>query len=661
MADDAIAAAQQLQRILQQVQKHFSSEKVRPADAAARAVGAQLGQQFTVYCTATATGATTASTAADDDDEVVGSVFQLLSRPSVHRSIPHSFFHVLSLAVVDQKRKDNEPSSSSLTWFLQLLSQWILSLEEVVLVEQNAISATSTQQQLSGVHESLSACMHAYAVLFAESSLQQADCFCTTLYPRIVAASTRQALVQECTNCVFTSISSSSSPEESIPLLLSPVLAVAVLSLQTAAAERTVTLQHVWRHCWTVTSHGSSADTDTVLALIAWLTKGLNLWIQSVDSNHTTDDGAAAAAAELAVQWLTEVAGLVETVWWQAGNKSVRPVLTMWLQDCLRVTLPRLLAAASSTSCRLSLDSVWHILQRLTDESFLPLDLITCVQLSCWTVTTPVIQDAAGLQQLMTHAVPNHVCTKRMLDNLLTMYVSDASFPKAATLRQQLQVSPLAQSKQANAAHHYSPLLQLLLQDDDATAASSNRELLDLVATTKDFAATNFSAVQQTGALLLGLLLLDDEQHSKSAVTFLTNLLARYPHLGISLLPVVMDRLRVATESNRTGAAVQVWLEFLCRIVQDPHCAQEVWNLVGVECMGPHVPVAVKVSLIRLYPALCVANKRLYRRVLETLRVCITDKQVEIRLAVAVTLTERAKEECIIEVKDVIGWIGFKR
>jgi hypothetical protein len=293
-------------------------------------------------------------------------------------------------------------------------------------------------------------------------------------------------------------------------------------------------------------------------------------------------------------------------------------------------------------------------LQRLVDESFLPMNAVMAYKLSSLALSTPIQRDAKSLLVLLTEPLPCSVQAKSLIDTVMSMYQHDEAFrPETSALRKRVQESPFSEQGAVNKMGKQVFHLIDLFKDP-------NNGLVDMVANIDDFAHTEFSAIQQISALLFGLFLLDDDKRRESAFIYFKNLLARYPHLGMSLLPVIIDRINQAGAANtkKAGSTLMQLLEFLCEaLVVDPHCAQEVWNLVGVELMSPGVPITVRLALIRQFPRMCLANKRLYRRIIDTLRVCVAEKPVEMRLAVAATIAELAQNDSIRDVADVIGWI----
>jgi hypothetical protein len=104
-------------------------------------------------------------------------------------------------------------------------------------------------------------------------------------------------------------------------------------------------------------------------------------------------------------------------------------------------------------------------------------------------------------------------------------------------------------------------------------------------------------------------------------------------------------------------------IDFLCdALVKDTQCAREIWNLLGVELMKPTTPSVIRASIIRVFPKLCMANKRLYKRAIEALGNNLAQSDnLEIRLAVAATIADLAREDRIRDVTDVIGFDQYRR
>jgi len=138
------------------------------------------------------------------------------------------------------------------------------------------------------------------------------------------------------------------------------------------------------------------------------------------------------------------------------------------------------------------------------------------------------------------------------------------------------------------------------------------------------------------------------------------------PHLGISLLPVVIDSINTCVIRG-DGDRMMEQIEFLAKVlVRDPQCAREIWNLLGNEFMQDTVPVNIRSSIVRLFPKICGANKRLYKRVIEAMGNSLVssneggdnnENNFELRLAVAATTADLARENLVRDPTDVISWL----
>jgi hypothetical protein len=191
-------------------------------------------------------------------------------------------------------------------------------------------------------------------------------------------------------------------------------------------------------------------------------------------------------------------------------------------------------------------------------------------------------------------------------------------------------------------------LVQLFEQNYDSA-------LIRAVAS-RDFKPSSgmLSEVQQIASVLFGILLL--EHNEKDGMDFLTNLLRHYPHLCITVSPVVLHQVQSASQLGDEKRVLRR-LEFLSQVlVRDAHCAVEVWSIVSA-MLSPNMPLAVRITAIRLLPSILQSNRRMYCRVVDALAAMVSSRQAEVRLAIAATLADLAKNDCISDVADVIGCI----
>lgn len=277
--------------------------------------------------------------------------------------------------------------------------------------------------------------------------------------------------------------------------------------------------------------------------------------------------------------------------------------------------------------------------------------------------TTAVVGISANLPM-------NHVTHSLLLTASSILPHMDPDYPDVAVSLLQSLRSP---NPSTDAANHMpssacrNDLLELFGPcADQIDNEDKHLRLLQMVAGIRSFSGTKFSVRQQTAALLFGVVWMIDVEEDRRTTAlftdddgfnFLRTLLITYPHLAVSLLSVILEKIDNAGQ-NQDGAALMRYLEFLCgSLVANSHCAKEVWNLVGVQWMKPHAPLTLRITLMRLFPKLVAGNKRMYRRVMDCVGICLAGQEVEMRLAAAATLADLAADDNIRDVSDVIAWI----
>lgn len=396
------------------------------------------------------------------------------------------------------------------------------------------------------------------------------------------------------------------------------------------------------------------------------------------------------------------------------ADRAIQEAVAHWLSQIAAETVPRLFSVLPSYQVPLEpiLIQILQILQRLSNQYYFPLhrhdpktsksnsidflSTVATLRLASVVLSNPLPSDVQILLQIL------HVATTTTIVTSPTGSESTASATSLAMLRGlasmlmrkegcqttcqelihalnsvQTNNGMLSHQPSMSSMRKYSTLKKVKPTNRSSSERVENViQFLDhSIIDVENFVAflvkenclvgTQCSAMQQTGTLLFGIALLmgDDSKHQATAYTFLGHLLEVYPHLGISLLPVLVDCINAACVKG-DAVTLQRQLEFLSEaVVQDTQCAREIWNLLGVQLMKTETtPSVIRASIIRLFPKLCLANKRLYKRVMEALgdQLATSSHNVEIRLAVAATIAELAKEDRIRDVTDVIGWIqGF--
>lgn len=358
--------------------------------------------------------------------------------------------------------------------------------------------------------------------------------------------------------------------------------------------------------------------------------------------------------------------------------------LGRWFEGIVSGTLIRWFALVPSY--RISMEILAVPLQSLTDSYVpeRPFSLMTILRLATLAMSDPKKDDVREILSMLATSVDEqsqqriHPAAFTMLRGLGSIFLRDEVC--ATTTRNLLQnlsrkkriktPTPLSITSNSNnpedATTSKDPILANLIQLSEEHPAIL--ESLIQFASSNGFchdASHSFSVMQQVACLVFGIGLLDTVRYRQFAYAFLKNLLRAYPHLGITLLPVLVDSINAAAIHGE-GSYMIEQIIFLCEVVvRDTQCAREVWNLLGVELMGESIPIVIRSSIIRLFPKICVTNKRLYKRVIDSMAAILAktaeDKletgNLELRLAVAASIADLAREDHIRDPTDVIGWI----
>ena len=458
-----------------------------------------------------------------------------------------------------------------------------------------------------------------------------------------------------------------------VPLLAYHLLTVTTTSEDTSQSrmhhnhgtlQKMALLSMLWQALWKSWTNLSKTEARLLLEMLQNLLLLFLDRCQGATSNkHSSSFWDWQALTE---SWLMEMASLAEALQQQYPDDI--NLLDQWFQTMMTGILPRLCADASSLaqgSLSLSsstialLQSHQRVLHARGTAQFL-LSTTGAWSMVLWTLTTsPPADRIALLECLAQGAVPHSATATHLFTALATMMAHEPDAHAAVTMWQRrlkaVASEPicLAPAVAATPSFHPYQLLDLLERPAD------QRTLIDTLAESVNFGRTGtvpLSSAQQMGALLFGIILWK-EQH-EHGLRFLSNLLEHYPHLGIALLPIVMDRINDASFSGNGKALLQS-LDFLCGpIVRDPHCAQEIWSLVGVKMLHPNVPLPVRVMMIRMFPQLCASNKRLYRRVMDAIGACMNNtREPQVRLVLAATMADLCQANHVQDVSDVIGWL----
>jgi hypothetical protein len=508
--------------------------------------------------------------------------------------------------------------------------------------------------------------------------------------------------------------------------LLSPLMAASVLSLTTPIHESTFFLEGLWRECWAelgmVEEGGGGHHFPNCFDLLSWMTTSLDYFLLGIPCRPSVEQRL--ACKELGFRWLIQLlemgSFLVQSVHddmqvaphshhhHHQGGGSGSLQLSRWLGHILGDTVSALYATIPSyrISLQPALAQILGMVQRMTvPHRWMQLDPVTTLRLATLAISNPIKEDVRTLLRILTTSLPMNpprggleLHVQAMIKAVGSMFVRDELcmihckelLHSLATVEQSSKygiATTTTNSERSggsgggNSVHSHSlkGIGRTLSSGTSTTQRVTNslqfldpsmvhvNDFLTFLSRPNSFATTNWSAFQQNAALLLGIGLLENKQGTtqKTAFQYLKQLLTRYSHLGISLLPVLMDSINTASIRG-DGMVLVRQLEFLCEtVVLDVQCAREIWNLVGVELMRDTTPSVIRATVIRLFPKLCTANRRLYKRIMDALgrnlaSSSTSSSSAEVRLAIAATIAELAQEDQIRDITDVIGWIqGF--
>jgi hypothetical protein len=583
-----------------------------------------------------------------------------LSNKHVNPSVAQNFFSTL-LAL-----------SSTKTVNMDWLPAWILHCEKACLDDLNehtsfdALTATirayaqyNQIQLFSPFNMNMLSRPTTKGVVAAmDANRPASDLQIATTYRRLQSSAARICMLREFTKIAFLHV-------QQIRILLSPLMAASVLTLSTQTQECVFFLEGIWRECWSLVSKMDDDDDDELTALfdiLEWMTASLQYFLWGLPLRPLQDR---LVCKELGQRWLVQLLDLASflselTHQDEIPQAATGKQLAQWLENLLGGTLPTLCAVLPSYRIAIepALEQVQTIMQRVGDR--LELHPVAILRLASIAMADPQKEHVRAILSILSFAVPSNSTVRIMLQGLASMYLRDevcmdsakqilqSCETAAANTSGTSRVGQSSFTKSRNVVNIIQFLDESIVQVDNFLSRN------DI------FVGSNLSSIQQNAALLLGVGLLETPSRRETAYTYLQNLLRRYSHLGISLLPVIVDSINAASLAGDGDTLIRQ-LEFLCdAIVVDNQCAREIWNLLGVELMKPTTPTVIRASVIRLFPNVCAANKRLYKRVIEALGMNLGlghSENLEIQLAVAATVTDLAREDRIRDVTDVIGWI----
>ena len=707
-----------MEKLLTRLQRQFSAQRPseqqanaatstsfvvppRPPDQAASSLGRELADAF---LQSQSVDYPPASSSLDHPPPELQALRQKilasLKQRGIHPSIPHAFFTALTNDR-NRSRQNNSNSNNNAGWN-DWLPQFILDCEQTILDElPNTGGSAYEETEVSGLNETLAAAIRAYATWSGSHAVeahqqQQPQQInnnnnhrhhetLNTTYRRMQSPAARTILLREFSRAV--------KDLQHIPCHLSPLMASCVLTLwATPHAEKTLLLQELWRQCWDVIY--ASSNLAQFWDILFWMTEALYILLLVLPSAGRLARDDRPAWRELAQGWLVQLGDMIAFVVHATntdddnhnnninnnnkhGPLSSERMLAEWLQLVLNKLLP-ILSTQSAGSYRLSLEPFLEQLNGLIvemDDSLVQLNTIVVFRLSTMALSTPLTGETKSILTLFSYLLPSESAFARGLTSTVgAIYLQEESCrTEAKHLLKTSQGIDQQLMGLSDRSKTYS-VVQLLEDGEDGD------EVLKFITSVDASALEHLSAVKQVEVLLLGVSMMEivgNEELRTSAQNFIKKLLQRYPHLGLLLMPSLIADINAAAVEKSPDELLKK-LQFLAESVTvDPNCAQQAWNLLGVQMMDPNNPVVLRVMILRLLPRLCVANKRLYRRVMDTLgahrngkppsgsnpealspdSMVIQTAVTDVRLAVAASISDLAKDDLIRDTSDCIGWI----
>jgi hypothetical protein len=608
-SNDAKKKEQRIQSLLQQCQRQFTQPQ-QQQQRMPHAVAASLGRSLAQAC---------CEFTSSNDNLPEATILETLSRPDLHPSIAYAFFENMNTKEC-----------------LSLLTTGMTVLEESAC---------------------FAACARAYAknIVHHLPAIQETALVLLETYRRLELPSSRAVLVREMMPLVR---------ENAIrmPALLSPLLAVTFLSQsEHTFEEQSMVLQQLWRTLWSVWVNES---LNHQIKLLEWLIRVLRV-ILMVKDNHRQ--------VLLMQSWFIETVLLAQAAIafdddndYDGMDEKDTLALVQWSDVLLCEIVPLLRDKVKqsherSSWCPFTWKPVYDVLvdwvallRNSPGNALVPLDPLGVLQWCTVLHTTHLAEERKSLLDLLVHlTVPRLNASipmvRSLLEGMACIYLHDpACHLTALQLKQELLAVPV--DTPSEVLTDLSSIGGRLLEGDQSVLGK-------LVLSADLTSVTNLSSEMQLALLFVAISQLSVLSEQRKWYRFLERLIQAYPHLGITFLPVHIQLVQNAAQAC-DGLQLLHLLEFMAGpLVIDPHCAQQIWSFFGSQWVQDGGSMELRIAVLRLYPSICRTNKKMYRRVIDSLGLFIYDKDPEIRLAVAASICDLAKDDCIRDVADVIGWV----
>jgi len=176
----------------------------------------------------------------------------------------------------------------------------------------------------------------------------------------------------------------------------------------------------------------------------------------------------------------------------------------------------------------------------------------------------------------------------------------------------------------------------------------------------------------QCSGLLISLSLLHVSITSRTimepnrALNFLGSFLRCYPRWASRAAPSVIDVAGACLAMPApTTQLLLASLEFLASpcIVSDPHAAHLMWTFFslmvqeGAPAAVRSVVIRLRSVVIRLLPAMCSSNKRLFRRARDVIGKSMVAQDPIIRSSATAALADLANLDLLRDVEQILGWV----
>ena len=664
----------------------------RPPDEAGYALGKGLARSLLDL--------SAAKTSSSISKEVQEETFTVLANRDINPAVCQGFFDALSEPVEHGIDKDLDLDD--------LFTACILFTEPNEHLRQNDYSDDDEDDDYSAFFGPLTCMIRAYAryirfkcerdsfltddVILADTSPLSCTKTIARTYSKLQTQAGRLAMLREFTDVAFVRpkqqhASPSNFFSHQVYNILNPLLTCSVLSskrissdgVDSSTVESMLCMEGIWRQVDVLIEDASTAEDGDythlylILDVVDWLTEMLKLYLLSIASQKRHQR---IVSKELGHRWLALVldVGLFVAQSFEADkHKEQRQILIDWFEGILSCTLLRWFSVAPSY--RVHMGSFWTALQNLMGiyASQRALSLESTLKISTMALCHPIKEDINGMLSILAIAVEQtqqlHPIAISMIKGLGSIFSRDPVCAAKAKYLLQILARTKSTSNRTTSSKKLEPLCNMIQVFEDGHSIDTIMSYF--VSYEDDLFDTShaLSAIQQAGSLVLfgiGLLDNNDVKQRQATYIFLEKLLKVYPHLGISLLPVMVDSIN-ASAFRGDGDYMMEQIEFLAEVVvRDSQCAREIWNLLGKEFLRESVPVTIRSSIIRLFPKICQANKRLYKRVIEAMGNALVhcnssgedvDSKFEIRLAIAASTADLARDNFIRDPTDVISWL----